>query len=335
MRPAALVRTLSIAFAVNLAIVTGGCGGDRAATALVEAGEAYGDAQYGRAVECARRAAQTSQGVARDRANYLEGLGEWKLGRRDEGASLLGTVAQSSDHALAADALVSLGSLEIERKEFASAGRAYARAAELLEGTERRRAYGVALRCYDRAGLTVEADKLRTRAGLPPTDREIAAATGTSHSAASRTAPKALTDAESARPLDTSRSDPVTDTTDTTPLAPAATQLPPTTVEVAARNGSSTEQSKKTFTPAARYAIQAGAFSDAARARAVSLEVARRAQSGGTSGATLGAPRVVEKSSAGKTVYVVQIGNFANRTDAAAAMRRFDKLGYTVEPLAE
>jgi septal ring-binding cell division protein DamX len=82
---------------------------------------------------------------------------------------------------------------------------------------------------------------------------------------------------------------------------------------------------------APQYAIQAGAFSDADRARAVSREVAKRAQAG----ENLGAPRVVEKVSAGKTIYVVQIGRFANRTEAAKAMRRFDKLGYTVEPLAE
>lgn len=327
MRPAALVRILPLALAMQLASITGGCGGDRAADMLVAAGDAYGDAQYGRAVECARRAAQTSQGVARDRANYLEGLGEWKLGRLDEGASLLGRVAKSNDHALAADALVSLGSLEIERKEFASAGRAYARAAEFLEGTERRRAYAVALRCYDRAGLTVEADKLRTRAGLPPTDREIVAATGASKSDSDRTAPPASTDAERIGPVDASHRDSINDATDT-----AMTQLPPSTVEVAARHGNSPGAGHKPVTPASRYAIQAGAFSDVDRARAVSLEVARRAQSAGASGTTLGAPRVVEKTSAGKTVYVVQIGSFANRTEAAAAMRRFDKLGYTVEP---
>jgi cell division septation protein DedD len=90
---------------------------------------------------------------------------------------------------------------------------------------------------------------------------------------------------------------------------------------------------------APQYAIQAGAFSDADRARAVSREVAKRAQAGGQASAdaseNLGSPRVVEKVSAGKTIYVVQIGRFANRTEAAKAMRRFDKLGYTVEPFAE
>jgi hypothetical protein len=62
-------------------------------------------------------------------------------------------------------------------------------------------------------------------------------------------------------------------------------------------------------------------------------------QAGGQASAdaseNLGSPRVVEKVSAGKTIYVVQIGRFANRSEAAKAMRRFDKLGYTVEPFAE
>jgi hypothetical protein len=344
MRIAALAQLLSLSCAMSLALrcgisgglafgfVSGGCGGERASDLLVQAGDAYGEAQYGRAVDCARRAAKTSQGIARDQANYIEGLGEWKLGRLSEGAALFSKVAQSTNRDLAADALVSLGSLEIERKQFDAAGRAYARAAESLEGTERRRAFGVALRCYERAGLSVEADKLRTRAGLPPTDRDIAAATGAAIEG---------------------RAESTTDTveeTETTQKSPAASQTPPSSLEVAQRNGLTLKDAPSTSrgangtatrppVSAPQYAIQAGAFSDADRARAVSREVAKRAQAGGQASAdaseNLGSPRVVEKVSAGKTIYVVQIGRFANRSEAAKAMRRFDKLGYTVEPFAE
>ncbi|MEY2795119.1 MAG: hypothetical protein RIR10_835 [Planctomycetota bacterium] len=331
MRIAALAHSLSLSCAMSLVLLCG-CGGERAADFLVEAGDAYGEAQYGRAVECARRAAQTSQGTARDQAMYIEGLGEWKLGRLEEGAALFSRVAQSNDRALAADALVSLGSLEIERKDFDAAGRAYARAAESLEGTERRRAFGVALRCYERAGLSVEADKLRTRAGLPPTDREIAAVSGGANAGASRASNNAPSD------------------TETTSNSSALAQTPPSSQEVAQRNGlpskgtpaassAANGDAKRPMAPTTQYAIQAGAFSDAERARAVSREVAKRVQAGGQASAggsdSLGEPRVVEKVSAGKTIYVVQIGRFANRTEAAKAMRRFDKLGYTVEPFAE
>jgi septal ring-binding cell division protein DamX len=220
--------------------------------------------------------------------------------------------------------LVSLGSLEIERKQFDAAGRAYARAAESFEGTERRRAFGVALRCYERAGLSVEADKLRTKAGLPPTDRELAAASGVT------SARRAQSTSDTAEGIET------------TQKSPAASQTPPSSSEVAQRNGLASKgaptasdrgngSATRPLANAPQYAIQAGAFSDADRARAVSREVAKRAQAG----ENLGAPRVVEKVSAGKTIYVVQIGRFANRSEAAKAMRRFDKLGYTVEPFAE
>ena len=336
MRIAALAQLLSLRCAMSFAsrcgivggvafgLLSGGCGGERAGDLLVQAGDAYGEAQYGRAVDCARRASKTSQGIARDQANYIEGLGEWKLGRLEEGAALFSKVAQSSDRELAADALVSLGSLEIERKQFDAAGRAYARAAESFEGTERRRAFGVALRCYERAGLSVEADKLRTKAGLPPTDRELAAASGVT------SARRAQSTSDTAEGIET------------TQKSPAASQTPPSSSEVAQRNGLASKgaptasdrgngSATRPLANAPQYAIQAGAFSDADRARAVSREVAKRAQAG----ENLGAPRVVEKVSAGKTIYVVQIGRFANRSEAAKAMRRFDKLGYTVEPFAE
>ena len=325
-----------LACGLAFGFVSGGCGGESAGDLLVQAGDAYGEAQYGRAVDCARRAAKTSQGIARDQANYIEGLGEWKLGRLDEGAALFSKVAQSNNRALAADALVSLGSLEIERKQFDAAGRAYTRAAESLEGTERRRAFGVALRCYERAGLSVEADKLRTKAGLPPTDREIAVASGATSGATS--ARRAATTSDTPEGIES------------TQKSPATSQTPPTSREVAQRNGLVSKgappasdggngSATRPLVNAPQYAIQAGAFSDAARARAVSREVAKRAQASAQAsadaGENLGAPRVVEKVSAGKTIYVVQIGRFANRTEAAKAMRRFDKLGYTVEPLAE
>jgi tetratricopeptide (TPR) repeat protein len=348
MRIAALAQLLSLSCAMSFAsrcgivggvafgLLSGGCGGERAGDLLVQAGDAYGEAQYGRAVDCARRASKTSQGIARDQANYIEGLGEWKLGRLEEGAALFSKVAQSSDRELAADALVSLGSLEIERKQFDAAGRAYARAAESFEGTERRRAFGVALRCYERAGLSVEADKLRTKAGLPPTDRELAAASGVT------SARRAQSTSDTAEGIET------------TQKSPAASQTPPSSSEVAQRNGLVSKgapsangggngSATRPLANAPQYAIQAGAFSDADRARAVSREVAKRAQAGGQAGGqasadaseNLGSPRVVEKVSAGKTIYVVQIGRFANRSEAAKAMRRFDKLGYTVEPFAE
>jgi tetratricopeptide (TPR) repeat protein len=79
------------------------------------------------------------------------------------------------------------------------------------------------------------------------------------------------------------------------------------------------------------FAIQAGAFSERARADRVaeSLEAA-------ASRAGLAPPRVVEKPRAGQsTVFVVQVGRFENRTVAGKAMLQFGQRGFTVERLLE
>lgn len=311
-RAMALARRLSLVACLALAA----CGGDDGRSALVDAGDAYAQAAYGRAVESARRAARTASGVELDRARYIEGLGEWKLGRSAPAATLLAQAGESKDRNLASDALVSLGSLEIQRSEFDAAGRAYERAGELLEGTERRKAFGVAMRCYERAGLLGESERLRTRAGLPPSDAQIAAARDADRMTQTEAKEGAKEGAkkgarEGAR-----------GTVSGTPEA----QRAPTRAEVEGRNGIGS----KTSPPKQRFAIQAGAFSDEARARAVARDVAARAM-----GTALGAPRIVEKDSGGRRVYVVQIGSFDNRIEAGKAMSPFSKMTFTVEPYVE
>jgi len=311
-RAMALSRRLSLAACLALAA----CGGDDGRSALIDAGDAYAQAAYGRAVDSARRAARTASGVELDRARYIEGLGEWKLGRLAPAATLLAQAGQSKDRNLASDALVSLGSLEIERSEFDAAGRAYERAGELLEGTERRKAFGVAMRCYERAGLLGESERIRTRAGLPPSDAQIAAA----RDADRATQTEAREPAPRGADEDTSRGARKID------AGATEAQRAPTRADVEGRNdmGSKASPSKQ------RFAIQAGAFSDEARARAVAKDVAARAK-----GTTLGAPRIVEKDSGGRRVYVVQIGSFDNRIEAGKAMSPFSKMTFTVEPYAE
>lgn len=329
--PHAVARAMARARRASLAacLTLAACGGDDGRSALVDAGDAYAQAAYGRAVDSARRAARTASGVELDRARYIEGLGEWKLGRLAPAATLLAQAGESKDRNLASDALVSLGSLEIERSEFDAAGRAYERAGELLEGTERRKAFGVAMRCYERAGLLGESERLRTRAGLPPSDAQIAAA---------RDANRA-TQAEAGEPTQRGTNDAARDVAkrdvakadasgDARAAAPGATeaQRAPSRAEVEGRNG----MGSKSAPPKQRFAIQAGAFSDEARARAVAKDVAARAK-----GTTLGAPRIVEKDAGGRRVYVVQLGSFDNRIEAGKAMSPFSKMTFTVEPYVE
>jgi tetratricopeptide (TPR) repeat protein len=76
-----------------------------------------------------------------------------------------------------------------------------------------------------------------------------------------------------------------------------------------------------------RFAIQAGAFRERNRADLLAQELRTR-----VAVERLSAPRVFEKSRPdGGVVYVVQFGNFENRTLAGKALLAFTRSGYTVE----
>ena len=123
---------------------------------LEGAQSAYRTGNYAESLRLAKEFGANASGVARDDASYLEGL---SLLRQDEPAAAkapLRDAASSIDAVLAAEALVSLGSAMIALEEYDDAARAYARAAELLEGEEAQRAHATAARCFARAGLAVE-----------------------------------------------------------------------------------------------------------------------------------------------------------------------------------
>lgn len=80
-----------------------------------------------------------------------------------------------------------------------------------------------------------------------------------------------------------------------------------------------------------RFAIQAGAFKDAAKARELASQLAPQVAL-----QRLSPPRVIEKSRPdGTSVHVVQFGSFANRAVAGQALRAFPKTVYTVERWVE
>jgi len=145
--PGAVVAALAISL---LAAVGAGCA-SRPSDPLTAAGDAYRSAEYGRAATLARRAGEGASGAARDRANYLEGIALLQLGRIDDAAPLLFAASGSTDASVAADARITLGTAEIRRGDLVSAGRAYRRAAEVLEGSDKARAAAIAERCFARA----------------------------------------------------------------------------------------------------------------------------------------------------------------------------------------
>jgi len=135
---------------------------------LGDALTAFESKDYRRAATLARMAGDRANGLERESARYLEGISLFKVNDFDAAANALRFAAASADAFVAGQAGVTLGSVEIERKHFDSAGYAFRKAAGFLTGAESQRAHSFAARCFDGAGLTVLADGERVAAGEPP-----------------------------------------------------------------------------------------------------------------------------------------------------------------------
>lgn len=122
---------------------------------------------FRRAATLARIVADRAQGLERETGRYLEGLSLYRAGDFDTAASALRVAATSSDRFVSGQANITLGSVELARKNYDAAGHAYRRAAALLEGTEAKRAHSIAARCFDAAELTSLAESERAAAGEP------------------------------------------------------------------------------------------------------------------------------------------------------------------------
>jgi cell division septation protein DedD len=135
---------------------------------LGDALTAFESKDYRRAATLARMAGDRATGLERESARYLEGISLFKVNDFDAAANALRFAAASADAFVAGQAGVTLGSVEIERKHFDSAGYAFRKAAGFLTGAESQRAHSYAARCFDGAGLTILADGERVAAGEPP-----------------------------------------------------------------------------------------------------------------------------------------------------------------------
>ena len=135
---------------------------------LGDALTAFESKDYRRAATLARMAGDRATGLERESARYLEGISLFKVNDFDAAANALRFAAASADAFVAGQSGVTLGSVEIERKHFDSAGYAFRKAAGFLTGAESQRAHSYAARCFDGAGLTVLADGERVAAGEPP-----------------------------------------------------------------------------------------------------------------------------------------------------------------------
>ena len=122
---------------------------------------------FRRAATLARMAADRAQGLERETGRYLEGLALYRAGDFDPAASALRTASASADRFVSSQANITLGSVEIARKNYDAAGHAYRRAAVMLDGADSKRAHSFAARCFDAAELTSLAESERAAAGEP------------------------------------------------------------------------------------------------------------------------------------------------------------------------
>lgn len=256
---------------------------------------AYEAGDFGQSARLAHESAQRATGLERERARYLEGISLLKADRNTDAIAVLQSVTEAGDKQLAADARVSLGTAEIRLRRFDAAAESYRRAALILPPAEAARAYSVAARCYDAAGLTKKAEEARSLAGEP---RVLA--------------------------VERAAAEPPTVSNPRPPAAAAPTPAPPS--EPKPSTPTSKIVNGMEIEPI-RFAVQAGAFSEESRAREVAASIRPKCVESG-----LGEPRVVRKER-GKdpAVFAVQFGEFPTRLAAGQALKQFPRLGYTVE----
>lgn len=281
----------------SLAII-GGCAATPSST-LEKATRAYNAQDNAQAVRLARLACDEAQGLTRQRARYLLGLALLQEEQNAAAADALRDATDASDRTLAADARVSLGTALCRLGETAQAAEAYRRAALLLDGAEAVRAHSIAARCFDAAGLSKVAEEERVAAGEPRELRSV------SNNVSVMATPSNTTIA---------------------PVKPTANEVAPQPIAATTKSPTARVINGMEIEPI-HFAIQAGAYRDRLRAVEVAAELAAQSTS-----AHLGAPRVVSKPrSDGSTVFVVQIGDFPNRTLAGKSLLGFARSGFTVE----
>ena len=167
--PMAFIRSLLLLTIIALGICSSALATPPSSIrSLGDALTAFESKDYRRAATLARMAGDRATGLERESARYLEGISLFKVNDFDAAANALRFAAASADAFVAGQAGVTLGSVEIERKHFDSAGYAFRKAAGFLTGAESQRAHSYAARCFDGAGLTILADGERVAAGEPP-----------------------------------------------------------------------------------------------------------------------------------------------------------------------
>ena len=318
------------------------------ARSLGDAVAAFEAGDYRRAATLARMAGDRAAGVERESARYLEGTALLKAGDLAAAANALRAAVASTDRFIAGQANISLASVEVERRNWDSAGHAYRRAAAFLQGAQAVRAHSFAARCFDEAGM----------AGLAAAEREAAGEPGALASKPAQEAPRSTPGVVA--PDAPARDAPAKDPNSKGPSAKGPSAKGPSAKDPSAKDpnvkdpnvkdpgaknasprptkpGPVVRDSRARVTeddrPArndiakVRFAIQVGAFSTAARAAAAAAELRPKCKELG-----IALPRVVSRDSGdGKVLHIVQMGDFPTRRAAERIQLRLSPNAYKIE----
>ena len=328
------------------------------ARSLGDAVAAFEAGDYRRAATLARMAGDRAAGVERESARYLEGTALLKAGDLAAAANALRAAVASTDRFIAGQANISLASVEVERRNWDSAGHAYRRAAAFLQGAQAVRAHSFAARCFDEAGMGGLAAAEREAAGEPgalaskPAQEAPRSTPGVAApDAPAKDAPAKGSSAKGSNAKDPNVKDPNTkdpNAKDPNAKDPRAKDLDAKDLDVkdpGAKNASPrptkpgpvvrdsrarvTEDDRPARNDIAkvRFAIQVGAFSTAARAAAAAAELRPKCKELG-----IALPRVVSRDSGdGKVLHIVQMGDFPNRGAAGRIQLRLSPNAYKIE----
>ena len=308
------------------------------ARSLGDAVAAFEAGDYRRAATLARMAGDRAAGVERESARYLEGTALLKAGDLAAAANALRAAVASTDRFIAGQANISLASVEVERRNWDSAGHAYRRAAAFLQGAQAVRAHSFAARCFDEAGM----------GGLAAAEREAAGEPGALASKPAQEAPRSTpgvaapdapakdapakgssakgSNAKGSNAKDPNVKDPNVKDSGAKNASPRPTKPGPVVRDSRARVTEDDRPARNDIAKV-RFAIQVGAFSTAARAAAAAAELRPKCKELG-----IALPRVVSRDSGdGKVLHIVQMGDFPNRGAAGRIQLRLSPNAYKIE----
>jgi cell division septation protein DedD len=265
---------------------------------------AFDTERYAEAHDQAATIMNKSSGLQREEAAYLAGMSSYQTGNYSAAEQELGIAAVSSDRATAGGAKAMLGQVRLDQRQPREAATCFADASQLLDGEDARQAAWHAGLAYRQAGDQAQAKRWLDKASSAQfDDTSNGANTLVAMAGSTAVAPPAPTaKTSSARPSSVIGS------------APSRSAGPP----AAAQNGS------------VGFTLQVGAFNDRARAK----RAAEEAQSLSLK-ESLGRVRVVPSHDPhGQPMYLVQVGWWVTRSEAAEARTRVGKLEYIVAPAA-